>query len=534
MGKMQVLGKFVFVTGGVLSGLGKGVMAASLGCLLRSRGIKVTLQKIDPYLNVDAGTMNPYEHGEVFVTHDGLETDLDIGHYERFVGQNLGRANYLTTGQVYWNVIQRERRGDYLGHTVQVVPHITDEIKQLIKGAVEATGAEVAIVEVGGTVGDIEGLPYLEALRQLRDELPREDTAFIHLTYVPVLSTTGELKTKPTQHSVRELREAGIQPDFIIARCPAPLPKGLREKIALFCDVPPEHVIEDRDLPSIYEVPLALREEGLDKLVFERLSISPRGADLSDWEAFVARLRHPKRRVEVGIVGKYVELHDAYISIIEALTHAGAALETEVRIRWISSEQVEQDEGVLDNLSGILVPGGFGERGIEGKILAADYARRKGIPYLGICLGMQVAVIAFAREVLSLKGANSTEFDPKTPYPVIDLLPGQGEVEKKGGTMRLGAYPARLAQGSRARALYEKELVFERHRHRYEFNPDFLERFEAAGMLATGKSPDGRLVEIVEIPDHPWYVGVQFHPEFTSRPLRPHPLFCGFIQACLS
>ncbi len=524
----------MFVTGGVLSGLGKGVMAASLGALLRARGLSVTLQKIDPYLNVDAGTMNPYEHGEVFVTHDGLETDLDIGHYERFTHQDLSRANYLTTGQVYWNVIQRERKGDYLGHTVQVVPHVTDEIKRLIRRAQEETGAQVTMVEVGGTVGDIEGLPYLEAIRQLRDELPREDTCFVHLTYVPVLSTTGELKTKPTQHSVRELREAGIQPDFIVARCPAPLPEGLRRKIALFCDVAPQHVVEDRDLPSIYEVPLALKEEGLDLKLLERLEIDPGEADLERWQEFVARLRHPQRRVVIGIVGKYVELHDAYLSIIEALTHAGAALRTEVDIRWIPSQAVEESPRALEGVAGILVPGGFGERGIEGKILAAGYARRAGLPYFGICLGMQVAAISFAREVLGLSGANSTEFDPSTPHPVIDLLPEQGRVEAKGGTMRLGAYPAVLAPGSRARALYGEEVVHERHRHRFEFNPEYLEDFESHGMLASGRSPDGRLVEIVEAQDHPWYVGVQFHPEFTSRPLRPHPLFQGFLEACLS
>jgi len=509
-------------------------MAASLGALLRARGLTVTLQKIDPYLNVDAGTMNPYEHGEVFVTQDGLETDLDIGHYERFTHQDLSRANYLTTGQVYWNVIQRERKGDYLGHTVQVVPHVTDEIKRLIRRAQEETGAQVTIVEVGGTVGDIEGLPYLEAIRQLRDELPREDTCFVHLTYVPVLSTTGELKTKPTQHSVRELREAGIQPDFIVARCPAPLLEGLRRKIALFCDVAPQHVVEDRDLPSIYEVPLTLKEEGLDLKLLERLGINPGEADLDRWKGFVARLRHPQRRVEIGIVGKYVELHDAYLSIIEALTHAGAALGAEVAIRWIPSQAVEESPAALGGVAGILVPGGFGERGIEGKILAAGHARRMGLPYFGICLGMQVAVISFAREVLGLTRANSTEFDPSTPHPVIDLLPEQGRVVAKGGTMRLGAYPAVLAPGSRARALYGEEVVHERHRHRFEFNPEYLEDFESHGMLASGRSPDGKLVEIVELQDHPWYVGVQFHPEFTSRPLRPHPLFQGFLTACLS
>ena len=383
---MAPLAKFVFVTGGVLSGLGKGVVAASLGALLRARGISVTLQEIAPYLNVDAGTMNPYEHGEVCVTQDGLETDLDIGHYERFTHQGLSRVNYLTTGQVYWNVIRRERRGDYLGHTVQVVPHVTNEIKRLVRRAQEETGAQVTIVEVGGTVGDIEGLPYLEALRQLRDELPREDTCFVHLTYVPVLSTTGELKTKPTQHSVRELREVGIQPDFIVARVPQPLPAPLRQKIALFCDVPPEHVIEDRDLATIYEVPLALHEEGVDDLLLARLGLSAPPADLSQWRDFVARLKAPDRRVEIGIVGKYVELHDAYMSIIEALKHAGAALRTEVLIRWIPSQKVEEDVSVLSGLAGILVPGGFGERGIEGKILAAGYARDRRIPYFGICI----------------------------------------------------------------------------------------------------------------------------------------------------
>lgn len=523
----------MFVTGGVLSGLGKGVVASSLGVLLRAQGIAVTLQKIDPYLNVDAGTMNPYEHGEVFVTRDGCETDLDIGHYERFVDQDLGAQNYLTTGQVYWNVIHRERRGDYLGHTVQVIPHITDEIKHLIRLALRRTGAAVVIVEVGGTVGDIEGLPYLEAMRQLRDELPREDTAFVHLAYVPVLSTTGELKTKPTQHSVKELRAAGIQPDFIVARSPAPLPWALRQKIALFCDVPTEQVIEDRDLPSIYEVPLSLREEGFDGKLLRRLGLPARDGDLSAWEAFVDRLQKPKRRVRVGIVGKYVELHDAYLSIIEALRHAGAALGAEVEIAWIPSARVEEGEEVLQDLSGILIPGGFGERGIEGKILAASYARRAGMPFFGICLGMQVAVTAFAREVLGLRDANSTEFDPDTPHPVIDLLPEQGKVEDKGGTMRLGECPAILAPGSLAQRAFGRDLINERHRHRYEFNPRYLEAFERAGMVATGRSPDGRLVEIVELKDHPWYVGVQFHPEFTSRPLAPHPLFLGFLGACL-
>ncbi|MFO8033685.1 MAG: CTP synthase [Candidatus Bipolaricaulota bacterium] len=529
----STLGKFVFVTGGVVSGLGKGVVTASLGGILRSCGVLVTLQKADPYINVDAGTMNPYEHGEVFVTSDGQETDLDIGHYERFTQQELTAANYLTTGQVYWNVIQAERRGDYLGHTVQVVPHVTDEIKRLIRRTQEVTGAEVTIVEVGGTVGDIEGLPYLEALRQLRDELPREDTAFVHLTYVPVLSTTGELKTKPTQHSVRELRASGIQPDIIVARTPTPLTAGLREKIALFCDVSVSHVVQERDVESIYEVPLILREEGMDEKLLRRLRIASRPGDLSPWEEFVRRLKQPNGSVRIGIVGKYVEAQDAYMSIVESLRHAGAAVGTAVELVWIYSTAVEGDESVLDGLDGILVPGGFGERGIEGKVRAADYARRGQVPFFGICLGMQCAVIAFSRSVLGWRDAVSTEFSPQGEYPVIDLLPEQRSVENKGDTMRLGQYPAVLQEGSRAWAAYSQGEIVERHRHRYEFNPEYMEQFRRAGMELTGVSPDGRFVEVVELADHPWYVGVQFHPEFTSRPLQPHPLFKEFVRACM-
>lgn len=532
---MKPLAKYVFVTGGVVSGLGKGVVTASLGCLLRARGVAVTLQKIDPYLNVDAGTINPYEHGEVFVTKDGLETDLDIGHYERFLDQDLGRANYLTTGQVYWSVIQRERRGDYLGRTVQVIPHITEEIKTRIRWALEATGSEVVVVEVGGTVGDIEGLPYLEAIRQLRDELPREDVAVVHLAYVPILSTTGELKTKPTQHSVKELRAVGIQPDFIVARCPVPLPESLRRKLALFCDVPVEHVIEDRDLPSIYEVPLCLAEEGLDLKLLRRLDLDQKDSDLRAWNDFVRRLKNPENHVRIGIVGKYVELHDAYLSIVEALRHAAAALGTKVEIQWISAERVEKEgEQALANVEGVLIPGGFGERGIEGKVWAADYARRQGIPFFGICLGMQVAAIAFARSVLGLKRANSTEFERHTSDPVIDLLPEQKQVQEKGGTMRLGAYPAELAPGTRVHAAYGLPRISERHRHRYEFNMNYLEDFVRAGFIPAAFSPDGRLVEALELREHRWYVAVQFHPEFQSRPLRPHPLFLSFLRACLS
>ncbi len=527
--------KFVFVTGGVISGLGKGVVTASLGCLLQARGVKVTLQKIDPYLNVDAGTMNPYEHGEVFVTRDGLETDLDIGHYERFLGQDLSRANYLTTGQVYRTVIERERRGEYLGHTVQVIPHITNEIKRRIEEALTATGAEVVVVEVGGTVGDIEGLPYLEAIRQMRDELPREDVAVVHLAYVPILSTTGELKTKPAQHSVKELRTAGIQPDFIVARCPTALPRALREKIALFCDVPREHVIAGEDLPSIYEVPLALREEGLDHKLLDRLGLPTQDGDFSAWEEFVRRLKHPERVVRVGLVGKYVELHDAYLSILEAFHHAGAALGLTVEVVWIPSRRVEEEgEKALEGVAGVLVPGGFGERGIEGKVLAAGYARRAGIPFFGICLGMQVATVAFAREALGWKEAHSTEFAPDTPYPVIDLLPDQQGVTAKGGTMRLGEYPAWVEPQSLLFKAYGKTEIAERHRHRYEFNPRYIAAFSSAGLVPSAFSPDGVLVEAVEARDHPWYVGVQYHPEFTSRPTRPHPLFVGFLQACAS
>ncbi len=527
--------KYVFVTGGVVSGLGKGVLAASLGCLLQARGVKVTLQKVDPYLNVDAGTMNPYEHGEVFVTRDGLETDLDIGHYERFLGQDLGEPNYLTTGRVYRDVIARERAGDYLGHTVQVIPHITDEIKRRVRGAAKATGAEVVVVEVGGTVGDIEGLPYLEAIRQLRDELPRSDVAVVHLAYVPILSTTHELKTKPTQHSVKELRTAGIQPDFIVARCPVELPPALREKIALFCDVPRDHVIAGRDLPTIYGVPLAMREEGLDAKLLARLDLAAGEEDLAAWRGFVARLERPARTVRIGIVGKYVELPDAYLSILEALHHAGAALAAGVEVEWVPSARVERDgDRALEGLAGILIPGGFGERGVEGKVAAAGHARRSGTPYFGICLGMQVATIAFAREVLGWRKANSSEFDPGTPYPVIDLLPEQGGVTAKGGTMRRGEYAMDIVPGSRLHKVYGATRAGERHRHRYEFNPLYRDAFEKGGLRLSAVSPDGRLVEAVEVADHPWYVGVQYHPEFRSRPLSPHPLFLGFLQACLS
>jgi len=528
------LRKYIFVTGGVLSGLGKGVVAASIGLLFKLQGYRVTLQKIDPYVNVDAGTMNPYEHGEVFVTDDGKETDLDIGRYERFLDEPLSAANYFTTGQVYWNVIRNERIGAFLGRTVQVIPHITDEIKRLIRRPLEEADAEIGVVEVGGTVGDIEGLPFLEALRQIKDELPRTDTFFVHLTLLPHLSTSDEFKTKPTQHSVKELRAIGIQPTAIVARCDRPLSPGVKEKIALFCDVARENVIEDPDLPSIYHAPLTLDAEGLSDRIAEGLGLTRRRPDLGDWTNQLRRTESPQQRVRVGIVGKYVELKDSYISIREAFVHAGAAEDLGVDVEWISSDSITADGPAdhLSNVDGILIPGGFGDRGIEGKIEAVQYVRTEGIPFFGICLGMQCAVIEFARNRLSLRGANSSEFAPATPYPVITLLEDQVRVVQKGGTMRLGAYEALLREGTISRACYRAERIRERHRHRYEFNPDYRDRFESAGMRVAATSPDDSLVEIMEIPDHPWFVGVQFHPEFSSRFLAPQPLFRGFVRSC--
>ena len=530
-----VLRKYIFVTGGVLSGLGKGVVTASIGLLFKLQGYCVTLQKIDPYINLDAGTMNPYEHGEVFVTHDGKETDLDIGRYERFLNDELSAANYLTTGQVYWNVIRQERAGDFLGKTVQVIPHVTDEIKRLIQLPLQEDGAEIGVIEVGGTVGDIESLPFLEALRQLKEELPREDTFFVHLTLLPHLSTTDEVKTKPTQHSVKELRAIGIQPDAIIARCNRPLTESVKRKIALFCEVPQENVIEDPDLASIYEVPVVMNDQGLTQCVTKGLGLSPVEVEMERWHAQLVRLTKPSQRVRIGIAGKYVALKDSYISISEAFVHAGATLDVGVDIEWISTEAVSRDgpETYLSELDGLLVPGGFGERGIEGKVEAVEYVRKKRIPFFGICLGLQCAVIEYARDELHLADANSSEFDPNTSYPVIDLLEEQQNVTRKGGTMRLGAYETVLRNGSKSQACYGVERVYERHRHRYEFNPLYRQRFEDAGMQIAGASPDGQLVEIIELEDQPWFVGVQFHPEFGSRFLNPHPLFCGFVEACL-
>ena len=528
--------KFVFITGGVLSGLGKGVVSASIGLLFKLQGYRVSLQKIDPYVNVDAGTMNPYEHGEVFVTHDGRETDLDIGRYERFLDEELSACNYFTTGQVYWNVIRKERAGKYLGQTVQVIPHISDEIKRLIRLPLDETDAEIGVIEVGGTVGDIESRPFLEALRQMKDELPREDTFFVHVTLLPRLTTSDELKTKPTQHSVKELRAIGIQPDVIVARCDVPLPDPVKRKIALFCDVPIENVIDNPDFPTIYHAPLRLNDYGLTRSVATGLELdTERAPDLADWVSCVRRLEAPASRVRIGIVGKYVELRDSYISIREALFHAGAAEDVGIDIDWIPSDAIAKESPTrhLAPLDGVLIPGGFGDRGIEGKIEAVEYARTKRVPYFGLCLGLQCATIEFARNVLGLDGANSSEFDPDTPHPVISLLEEQLGVALKGGTMRLGVYETDLREGSTSASCYGTRRIAERHRHRYEFNSAYRGLLEAAGMRIAGTSLDDQLVEVVELTDHPWFVGVQFHPEFSSRLLSPHPLFRGFVRSCL-
>jgi len=532
-----VSASFIIVTGGVVSGLGKGITAASLGRLLKLRGLGVTPLKIDPYLNVDAGTMNPFQHGEVFVTRDGAETDLDLGHYERFLGDELGRENILTAGDVYQSVIGKERRGDYLGGTIQVIPHVTNEIKERILSLGRRAGTDVVIVEIGGTVGDIEGLPFLEASRQLKSDLGRSRVINVHLTLVPFLASAGELKTKPTQHSVKELRSIGIQPDIIVCRADRPLTPGVREKISLFCDIAPEAVIENPDVDHIYEVPLLLEKAGLGREVTRLLGMGEREPELGEWEEMVARLKSPRHRVEIAFVGKYVSLPDAYLSIVEALKHGGIAHHARVDVRWVDSEALEGGhilaERELRGVDGILVGPGFGERGIEGKIRAVQVARERGIPYLGICLGMQCAVIEFARNVLGLEGASSTEFHPDTPHPVVDYLPGQRSLTALGGTMRLGAYPCRLLPGTRVRELYGTDVVEERHRHRFELNNVYREQLARAGLLPAGLWPEGDLVEIVELRGHPWFVGVQFHPEFRSRPLAPHPLFRGFIGAAL-
>lgn len=529
--------KYIFCTGGVVSSVGKGVTAAAIGRILKARGLKVAIQKLDPYLNVDPGTMSPYQHGEVFVTADGAETDLDLGHYERFVDENLDRTCNVTAGQVYGNVIEKERRGDYLGGTIQVIPHITNEIKRRIGLVGKGSNADVVIVEVGGTVGDIEGQPFLEAIRQIRMSLHRRDTLYVHVTFLPYIGATGELKTKPTQHSVRELRSTGIQPNVIIARTDYPVSKEVVQKIALFCDVDPEAVIALETTDLLYDVPLVLEDSGLGDYLVKQLKLEAKAPDLTDWRNMIKKMRSAKGTVRIGVVGKYVELHDAYMSVKEAAYHAATSLGHNLEIEWIHSGALEKDKGwdKLDSVDGIIVPGGFGYRGVEGKVLAARYAREHKIPYLGLCLGMQTLCIEFARHVLGLEDANSSEFDVTSEHSVIDLMPDQRDIIDMGGTMRLGIYPCSLKEGTVAWNSYGKvESVDERHRHRFEFNNDFRSAFEENGAIFSGLSPDGRLVEIVELKDHPFMVGSQFHPEFASRPNLPHPLFSSFIEAAVA
>jgi CTP synthase len=525
--------KFIFVTGGVVSSLGKGLAAASIGSLLEARGFRVTLQKLDPYINVDAGTMSPYQHGEVFVTDDGGETDLDLGHYERFTSGRATRDHNVTTGKVYFSVIQKERRGDYLGHTVQVIPHITDEIKASIRRVARDT--DVVIVEVGGTVGDIEGLPFLEAIRQFKKDVGRENVIYVHLTLVPFMQAAAELKTKATQHSVKELRAIGIQPDILLCRTDRYLPPGIKSKIALFCDVEEEAVITAKDVESIYEVPLVFHREGLDDIVSKLLGLELRPTNLARWEEVVKRVKSPSARTKIAVVGKYIELKDSYKSLSEALAHGGIANDARVEVQWVDAEQIEREGAAsqFGDVHGVLVPGGFGDRGIEGKIEAVRYAREQRVPYFGICLGMQCAVIEYARHVCGLAGANSSEFDGAAPHKVIDLLPEQRTIADKGGTMRLGLYPIVLGEGSLASRLYGQGIIQERHRHRYEVNNDYLAKLEKHGLRISGIWAEKQLVEIIEIPEHPYFVAGQFHPEFRSRPWEPHPLFAGFVRAAL-
>jgi len=529
--------KYIFFTGGVVSSVGKGVTAAALGRLLKARGFSVTAQKLDPYINFDPGTMSPYQHGEVFVTDDGAETDLDLGHYERFIDISLNQASNVTTGRVYYEVITRERRGDYLGGTVQVIPHITNEIKRYIFAVADKSQAEVVLVEVGGTVGDIESLPFMEALRQMRSEVGRENTLYVHVTFLPHIGASNELKTKPTQHSVAELRSIGIQPDVIIARADHPIPEEHLNKISLFCDVPREAVIPAETSDVLYNIPLLLEETRLAEFVMQRLNLTAKTApDLREWEALTKEIRRPKPTIRIGLVGKYVELHDAYMSVREALHHAGIARNRQVEIEWLHSGDLEKGKGWdrLEGVSGVVVPGGFGERGIEGKIKTARWARQNNVPYLGLCLGMQVMCIELARSVLGSDEANSTEFDRNCEHPVISLMPDQHELTDMGGTMRLGAYPARLLPGSKAYAAYGADTISERHRHRWEFNNAYREMLGQAGLVLSGLSPNGRLVEIAELRDHPFMLGSQFHPEFKSRPNRPHPLFAAFMAAAVA
>ncbi len=527
--------KYIFVTGGVVSGLGKGITAASLGRLLKARNLKVAAQKLDPYINVDPGTMSPYQHGEVFVTEDGAETDLDLGHYERFIDENLNRFSNLTTGKVYWNVLNKERKGEYLGSTIQVIPHITNEIKDFVYAVGEQSDADVVIVEIGGTIGDIESQPFLEAVRQISLEVGRENSIFIHVTLVPFLSGSNEYKSKPTQHSVKELQGMGINPNLIILRCDDHLNDGIFEKISMFCNVKPDCVIENMTMPELYEIPAELEKNNFSSIVCRELGIHAPTIDMDEWNAMIDRIHNRNKEITIGLVGKYVQLHDAYLSVGEALKHAGYFHETTVKIKWINSELVNESnvEESLSGCYGIIVPGGFGNRGIEGKIVTADYCRTHDIPYLGICLGMQAAVIAFARNVAGLDGANSGEFDPSSAYKVIDFLPDQSEETDKGGTLRLGAYPCKIKRGTQMRRAYKQSQIMERHRHRYEFNNDYREVLTKAGLVVSGTSPDDYIVETVEIPECSFYIGVQFHPEFKSRPNRPHPLFLGLVAAAL-
>ena len=527
--------KFIFITGGVVSGLGKGICAASLGRLLKQRGLRVRNQKFDPYLNVDPGTMSPFQHGEVFVTDDGAETDLDLGHYERFVDESITANSSISAGKIYWSVLNREREGGYLGRTVQIIPHITDEIKRRIY-SMAGEDVDVVISEIGGTVGDIESQPFLEAIRQVAAEQGKKNVLFIHVPLIVQIPGSDELKSKPTQHSVKELLSIGIQPDILVCRSDVPFSEDIRQKISLFCNVEPGCVIQNATASTLYEVPLMLAREGLDRVVCEKLGLDTPEADLAVWSALVERIKHAHRQVRIALVGKYVQLHDAYLSVVESLFHAGTANDAVVTIKWVDSETLTRDNApeLLADCDGILVPGGFGDRGIEGMIAAANYARTNNIPYFGICLGMQIAVIEFARHACGLTGAHSAEFDPYTPYPVVALMPDQVNITAKGGTMRLGKYPCVLTEGSHARELYGAGEISERHRHRYEFNNDYRETLTQKGLLLAGLSPDERLVEIVEIPGHMWYVGCQFHPEFKSRPDRPHPLFYGFVRASLA
>ncbi|MCD7754548.1 MAG: CTP synthase [Clostridiales bacterium] len=526
--------KHIFITGGVVSGLGKGITGASLGRLLKQRGLRVALQKLDPYLNVDPGTMSPYQHGEVFVTDDGAETDLDLGHYERFVDENLNVNSSVTSGKVYWSVLNKERDGDYLGGTVQIIPHITNEIKERIYRMEKGAPKDVIITEIGGTVGDMESQAFLEAIRQISRELPREDCMFIHVSLVVSIPGTGELKSKPTQHSCKELLSVGIQPDVIVCRADEPLTDDIRRKIALFCNIPPENAISNLTAPILYEVPLMLEKEGLAEVVCKRLNLNVPKPDLTEWSNMVVRAKAATETVEIALVGKYVALHDAYLSVVEALTHGGIENDVKVKVRWVNSEELDDDnaDALLSGADGVLVPGGFGDRGIEGKISAIRWARENNVPMFGICLGMQMAVVEFARHVAGLEGAHSSELNPETPHPVIDLMPEQRDISAKGGTMRLGAYPCRVTTtDSKTFQAYGEPVIYERHRHRYEFNNAYRDLLTEKGMVLAGLSPNNRLVEIVELPNHPWFVGVQFHPEFKSRPNHAHPLFREFIGA---